>query len=149
MDMVDAACDQMGKRFMSDRLPPCLPSEVLECTSNNTRQQQQQSNQSDDRIVPTTLCRLAQYGIARLVLEDGKAVVYHCIDNACIYHEVPISPMEFEIDDAPALEQLITTTEPNWIRVCDLIHESNEDKVAITRSLYDEGILAIMNINKR
>jgi bifunctional lysine-specific demethylase and histidyl-hydroxylase NO66 len=142
IDMVDAACDQMGKRFMSERLPPCLTPEVRECTNNNASGQEQ-----DDRILPTTLCRLAQSGIARLVLEDGKAVVYHCADNSRVYHEVPISPLEYEVDDAPALEQLITTVEPHWIRVCDLIHESNDDKISITRSLYDEGILAIINVN--
>ena len=136
MDMVDAACDQIGKRFLSDRLPPGLAPEELACTSEG---------QKDAKIWPTTLCRLARPGIARLVLEDGKAVLYHCNDNSRVFHEVPLSPMEFEVDDAPALEQLVTTVEPNWIPVSELINESMEDKIAITQSLYDEGILAIIN----
>lgn len=136
MDMVDAGCDQIGKRFLSDRLPPGLTPNELVCTSEG---------QKDGKIWPSTLVRLARPGIARLVLEDGKAVLYHCCDNSRVFHEVPLSPMEFEVDDAPALEQLVTTVEPNWIPVQELISESMEDKIAITQSLYDEGILAIIN----
>jgi lysine-specific demethylase/histidyl-hydroxylase NO66 len=51
--------------------------------------------------------------------------------------------MEFEMDDGPALEQLLTTMEPDWILVNDLFHDTIEDKIAITQALYDEGILAI------
>ena len=139
MDLVDAACDQIGKRFMSDRLPPGLTHDELACTSEVQREQ--------DKIWPTTLCRLSRPGIARLVLEDGKAIIYHCNDNSRVYHEVSLSPMEFEVDDAPALEQLITTVEPHWIPVSELIHDGMEDKIGITQALYDEGILAIINPN--
>ena len=52
--------------------------------------------------------------------------------------------MEFEVDDAPALEQLLTTVEPHWIMVRDLIHGDIEDKMGIAQALYDEGILAAM-----
>lgn len=135
--MVDAACDQMGKRFLSDRLPPALTPQELACTNEG---------QKDAKIWPTTMCRLARPGIARLVLEDGKAVLYHSADNSRVYREVPLSPMEFEVDDAPALEQLITTVEPHWMPVSELIHEGMEDRIAITQALYDEGILSIVNL---
>ena len=52
--------------------------------------------------------------------------------------------MEFEVDDAPALEQLLTTVEPRWIAVNDLIHGDVEDKMGIAQALYDEGLLATM-----
>jgi bifunctional lysine-specific demethylase and histidyl-hydroxylase NO66 len=138
MDMVDAACDQIGKRFLSDRLPPSFSPDEFAYTSEG---------QKDSQIWSSTWCRLARPGIARLVLEDGKAVVYHCNDNSRVYQEVPLSPMEFEVDDGPALEQLITTVEPFWIPVSDLIHESIEDKIGIAQALYSEGILAIVNPN--
>lgn len=138
MDMVDAACDQIGKRFLSDRLPPSFSADELAYTSEGPK---------DSKIWPSTLCRLARPGIARLVLEDGKAVLYHCNENSRVYHEVPLSPMEFEVDDGPALEQLITTVEPLWIQVSDIIHETIEDKIGIAQTLYSEGILAIINPN--
>lgn len=133
--MLDGACDQIGKRFLSDRLPPAFTSAEAETTSDS---------QSGAKIWPKTLVRLARPGIARLVLEDGKAVLYHCIDNSRVYHGNPLSPMEFEMDDAPALELLLTTVEPLWIQVQDLIHDDIEDKMEIAQSLYDEGILSIL-----
>jgi lysine-specific demethylase/histidyl-hydroxylase NO66 len=52
--------------------------------------------------------------------------------------------MEFEIDDAPDLEQLITTVKPHWILVKDLLHGDVEDKMGIVQTLFDKGILATM-----
>jgi lysine-specific demethylase/histidyl-hydroxylase NO66 len=114
--MLDDACDQIGKRFLSDRLPPELlePERVLtkEAFANNA------ANYHDaaKKIWPNTLCRLARPGIAiaRLVIEESQAVLYHCYDNSRVYHGTPLSPMEFEIDDAPAIEQLLTTVEPRY-----------------------------------
>ena len=135
VDMLDAACDQMGKRFLSERLPPALTAAEKAETSQAATQKMQ--------ILPNCLCRLARPGIARLILEDDKAVLYHCMDNSVVYQENPLSPMEFELDDAPAIEQLLTTTEPHWIGVADLIHDSIDDKVGVAQALYDEGILAV------
>ena len=136
MSMVNAGCDQMGKRFLSDRQPPAFTQNEAALTSDNRAE-------NGGRIWPNTLCRLARPGIARLVLEDGKAILYHCADNSRIYQGIPLSPMEFEVDDAPALEMLLTTVEPHWLSVKDLIHGDIEDKMEIAQSLYDEGILAI------
>ena len=69
-------------------------------------------------------------------------MLYHCLDNSRVYHGTPLIPMEFEIDDAPTLEQLITTVEPHWIMVKDLLHGDVEDKMGIAQTLFDEGILA-------
>jgi lysine-specific demethylase/histidyl-hydroxylase NO66 len=135
MEIVDATCDQLGKRFLSDRLPPAwTPQEKSETSVGRTEGVQ---------ILPNTEVRLARPGIARLVLEDEMAVLYHCADNSRIFHEHPLSPMEFEMDDAPALEQLLTTTEPNWVLVQDLIHDTIEDKVSVAQALFDEGIVGI------
>ena len=142
--MIDEACDQLGKRFQSDRLPPAFsPMERAATNVDDANKEEEQK-----AILPATLCRIARPGIARLVLEDNQAVVYHCGDNSRVYHETPLSPLEFEMDDGPALEQLLTTEEPAWIPVHELIHDTIEDKVAIAQSLYDEGILAILNVEE-
>jgi len=138
VDMLDAACDQMGKRFLSDRLPPALTASEQSATSQATSQQ--------IRLLPNHLVRLARPGIARLVLENDMAVLYHCADNSLVFHEHPVSPMEFELDDAPAIEQLLTCHEPHWIVVNDLIHDSIEDKLGVAQALYDEGILALRSM---
>ena len=145
MSMLDDACDQIGVRFLSDRLPPALlkPEALLTKESSTTLLQ----HDATKKIWPNTLCRLVRPNIARLVIEDAKAVIYHCLDNSLIFHENPLCPMEFEIDDAPALEQLLTTVEPHWIMVKDLIHGDVEDKMEIAQALYDEGLLATMLMN--
>jgi lysine-specific demethylase/histidyl-hydroxylase NO66 len=136
LELVTIGCDQMAKRFLSDRLPPAFTAQELSLTSENRAE-------NGGKIWPNTMVRLAKPGIAHLVIEDGKAVLYHNADNSRVYHETPLSPLEFEIDDAPALEALITTVEPHWICVRDLLHGDIEDKMDIAQSLYDEGILAI------
>lgn len=133
--MVDAACDHLAKRFLSERQPFSLTASEISQTSR--------PEGKDTSIGPSSLCRLVRPGVARLVIEDEKAVVYHCGDNSREHHGNPISPLEFEMDDGPAIEQLLTTVEPRWIGVSDLFHDSIEDKMAIAQSLYDEGILAI------
>jgi lysine-specific demethylase/histidyl-hydroxylase NO66 len=141
ISMMDAACDQIGKSFLSDRLPPALTPAELLLTSENR-------SESGGKIWPNTMCRLVRPGIARLVLEDGKAVLYQCADNSRVYHGNPLSPLEFEMDDAPAIEAMVTTVEPHWIMVKDLIHDDIEDKMELAQALYDEGILAIMQTEK-
>lgn len=135
--MLDAACDEMATRYMSERQPPALTVNEVTLTS-------QGDETADEKpILPNTMCRLVRPGVGRLVIEDDKAVVYHCFDNSREYQGNPISPMEFEMDDAASLEQLLTTVEPEWILVNDLFHDSIEDKIQIVQALYDEGIIAI------
>jgi len=136
-EMLDASCDEMGKRYISERQPPALTASEAALTSKGDEMA------DENPILPNTMCRLVRPGIARLVIEDDKAVVYHCSDNSRVYHGNPISPMEFEMDDGPALEQLLTVVEPNWIFVNDLFHDTIEDKIQITQALYDEGIIAM------
>ncbi|KAL3788220.1 hypothetical protein HJC23_004687 [Cyclotella cryptica] len=144
MSMLDDACDQIGIRFLSDRLPPALlkPEAGLTKEAHASSSTLAHHHDASKKIWPNTLCRLVRPNIARLVIEDSKAVLYHCLDNSLVYHKTPLSPMEFEVDDAPALEQLLTTVEPNWIMVKDLLHGDIEDKMEIAQALYDEGILA-------
>ncbi len=136
LSMVTDGCDEIAKRFLSDRLPPSFTPLEAALTSENRAE-------TGGKIFPNTMVRLAKPGLARLVVEDDKAIVYHSLDNSRVYHETPLSPLEFEIDDAPALETLLTTIEPHWVCVQDLIHGDIEDKMEIAQSLYDEGILAM------
>lgn len=135
IDLLDASCDQISKQFMSARQPPSLGRNEIKATSAGQT--------TAVKILPNTIVRLVRPGLARLVLEDDKAVVYHCLDNSRVYHERPLQPLEFELDDGPALEQLLATCEPHWICAEDLFHDTIEDKVGVTQALYDEGLLMI------
>jgi lysine-specific demethylase/histidyl-hydroxylase NO66 len=151
MSMLDDACDQIGKRYLSDRLPPAFLDPERSLTKDGMSDNHASSSLENrhrhnlsTKIWPNTLCRIVRPNIARLVVEDDKAVLYHCLDNSRVFRGTPLSPMEFEIDDAPALEQLLTTVEPHWIMVKDLIHGDIEDKMEIAQALLNEGILATM-----
>jgi hypothetical protein len=43
-------------------------------------------------------------GVAIAVVEENMVVVYHCMDNARQRYSTPLNPLEFELDDGPAIE---------------------------------------------
>jgi lysine-specific demethylase/histidyl-hydroxylase NO66 len=92
------------------------------------------------KITVNTQMKLLRYGMVRLVVEDGKAVIYHSKDNSRVHHENPISPLEFELDDAESIE-FILQSYPEYFRVGDLPHEDPDDQIGLVKALYDEGIL--------
>jgi bifunctional lysine-specific demethylase and histidyl-hydroxylase NO66 len=164
MDMVAASCDQMAKQFVSSCQPPALTQREVQATSRRRRRLPESSEHDDNddkdeeeendndhqlRLRADDEVRMVRPGIARLVVEDNMAVLYHCLDNSRVYHEKPLSPMEFEMDDAAAMEQILLTTEPNWICIADLFHDSIQDKVGVAQSLYDEGILVLRRLYER
>ena len=59
----------------------------------------------------------------------------------------PINPLEFDLDDGPAIEALLKAY-PDPITVSDLEHPSDEidDKIGIAEALFKEGILMIMDV---
>jgi len=140
--------------LLMDRLPPAL----LEPERSLTKEGIPDGDSTDvsathhhhdtsKKMWPNTLCCLVRPDAAQLVMEDGKAGLYHCLINSRVYHGTPLSLMEFKIDDALVLEQMLTTMEPHWIMVKDLIHGIIEDKMEIAQTLYDEGLLATIIVN--
>jgi bifunctional lysine-specific demethylase and histidyl-hydroxylase NO66 len=147
MDMIDASCDQMAKQYLSSCQPPALTQRELQATSRRRLTRKASDADEEDehqlRLRADDQVRLVRPGVARLVVEDGMAVLYHCLDNSRVYHATPLSPMEFEMDDAATMEQLLLATEPNWVLIADLFHDTIQDKVGVAQSLYDEGILVL------
>jgi len=136
MKLADFGCDEMGKRFLSERVPPAFSEEEAALTNDG----------ENGEICAETMVRIARGGIARLVSEEDKCVVYHCADNERD-HRSELSPLEFEMDDAPAIELLLKTMAPMWVKVSDLPHppaDDIDDKIEVVKSLYEEGIVAVM-----
>jgi hypothetical protein len=77
---------------------------------------------------------------------------HHVIVNSPLTHSIshnhrerygsPINPLEFELDDGPAIERLLSAY-PIPVRVMDLPHPSEElqDKVGVAEALFKEGFL--------
>lgn len=137
MAKLDAATDQMAKRFLMDRLPPALLDDEEDCTVEACPLL---------KITVDTQFKLLRGEIARLVIEDDKAVVYHCKENSRKHNENPISPLEFEIDDAECIEYVLKSY-PSSFRVGDLPHEDSDDQIGVAKALYDEGILCFVKFD--
>lgn len=56
----------------------------------------------------------------------------------------PNHPLEFELDDGPAIEMLLEAY-PSSVAVMDLPHPSEEldDKVSVAQALFKEGFLLV------
>ena len=103
------------------------------------------------KVGPISRVCCIKENIARVVVEEGVVVVYHCMDNAREKFASPLSPLEFDLDDGPAIELLLSTTSESssgrGIAVSDLPHTSEEihDKIAIADSLFKEGLVYIVD----
>ena len=141
LTMLDHASDEMAKRFILDRQPPS--------TLSLTTLEEKTKSISNHILLPTTLIKLLRPGIARLVFDNNdKVSVYHCCDNDRTHNNASsFTPLEFEIDDAPAIEQILTSTD-EYIAIKDLIHESDDiqEKIEIVNALMKEEILDVKNI---
>lgn len=120
-----------------ERLPPFLTDEEENKTA---------ARFPDATIFPYTQFRTVRPGVAIAVVEDGKVVVYHAMDNSRELFGNPVSPLEFELDDGPAIEALLNAY-PQPVVVSELEHPSEdvEDKVGVAQALYKEGILMIVD----
>jgi len=159
VDMLDASVDQIAKGLVGARLPPALTEAEEERTKFGSQAR---------RIGPFTRLCVVRENAARLCVEDGVVVVYHCLDNGREVYSNPLSPLEYDLDDGPAIEKLLSTLyvpvvdeeeeedgedgpkserAECGVMVTDLPHTSEElhDKVSIAESLYKEGLLMVVD----
>ena len=73
---------------------------------------------SDARIFMYTQLRMLRPGIARVLIEGDVCVVYHSMDNSREMFGAPLQPLEFELDDGPAIEALLQAY-PEPVSVAD------------------------------
>ena len=134
--MVDPAADQHVKNFMTQRLPVPLTDDEEECSIEGRGE--------NAKVTVITKMRMVRPGLAHAVVEDGNVVLYHCMENSRRTYGEPIHPIEFELDDGPAIECLLAAY-PHAISVGDLPHPSEEmeDKCDVARALFKEGFLLL------
>ena len=133
LELLDGAVDQVCRNVIVDRLPPVLtPGET----------QTSVEGLANPKFTIDARVRLLKRSIARMTIEQGKAVVYHCMENSRQPHEIPLNPLEFEIDDAESIEAIFAAY-PDYIRIGDLPHEDAEDQLSLVQALYEEGILVV------
>jgi hypothetical protein len=65
------------------------------------------------------------------------------MDNSRVHHGSALRPLEFELDDAPAVEALLNAY-PDAVAVKELPHppaDDLDDKLEIAKALFSEGFL--------
>uniref|UniRef100_A0A182VR16 Bifunctional lysine-specific demethylase and histidyl-hydroxylase n=1 Tax=Anopheles minimus TaxID=112268 RepID=A0A182VR16_9DIPT len=137
---IDAAVDQLAKRFQHDALPPLVdfgewddtvygagnyvfrPDGTVEC-----------ARPIDDR----SSVRLLRRNILRLVSEEEKLRIYYHTDNSREYHQYEANFLELDHETALGVELLIKMY-PRYVLVSSL---PVEDRLEFIRSLWEKGLI--------
>ena len=129
---LDAAADQMAIKFTQQRLPPYEIDQL------------RPDGKSIPQIDKDSEIYLVQAGIAAMAVEDDVIGFYHCLNNASLLHAAAPqsesngeaedehkvlhsdSRIEFELDEGPLLERIISTSPSSKVSVSKLM-QVNQD----------------------
>lgn len=151
----DSAADQLAVKFLQSRLP--LPSLATGSEENGlatgSRGNIPAANLTGKQLWKSKV-RLVAPDVARLVVEEDSAVVYHMLSNRRVLHnegddescKEPLSPdgrLVFSLDAAPALEEL-TMAFPEPVQVAELLMPRHEALTLVTQ-LCEIGLLIVVD----
>uniref|UniRef100_A0A7S3LN38 Bifunctional lysine-specific demethylase and histidyl-hydroxylase n=1 Tax=Aplanochytrium stocchinoi TaxID=215587 RepID=A0A7S3LN38_9STRA len=151
---VDLAADQMYAKFLHDRHKP---RRVVENDSDDSEDLEDHAEDSDcedknrfhvelmNKLKLDSRFKLTVCDAARLTVEDDAAVVYHSLKNTRKYHEVDPRGLEFEVEDAEAIETILKSKpEEEPLIVRNLPHETDKDKLRVVQFLLTEKIITLV-----
>ncbi|XP_054743933.1 bifunctional lysine-specific demethylase and histidyl-hydroxylase NO66-like [Anastrepha obliqua] len=141
-EIMDAAVDQLAKKYQSEALPPHLSPAEHERTIFGSHSMTNERGEClcDYEITERTNVRLLRANIMRLVQEDSKVRIYYYLDNSKEYCEYNRNFMEIEMEEAASVELLIRSY-PEYIAVSQLPLEDEEHKVQMVTALWERGLL--------
>ncbi|XP_073834648.1 bifunctional lysine-specific demethylase and histidyl-hydroxylase NO66 [Musca autumnalis] len=141
-DLVDAAVDQVAKKFQHEALPPeVLPSEKTRTVFGSRNHTNERGEcVCDYDIDERTNVRLLRANILRLVDEEDKIRIYYYLDNSKEYCEYEPNFIEIEPMEAASVEVLIKSY-PQYIGVSQLPLSSDEQKINLVTALWERGLL--------
>lgn len=140
---VDAACDQMGKRFVHDALPPYLSqAEKRRTVQADGERWNAKKMRVCNRVEidPDTEIRLLRQHCVRLVVEADTVFLYYSVENSRQYHEVDEQYLEIDCGLAPAVEALIEAY-PKYIKAEDLLVDGLDLKMQLVQDLWERKII--------
>ena len=124
---LDDAADDLAADFVAEKLPPPTPAAAAPPVAASSRVYA--ANRRDAR-----LC----------LAPDGRVLLYHARANAVQHRARPVACLEFEADDAPALEALLATHPARPALVSSLPHDGgDDDRVGVAEALVAEGLLVV------
>jgi hypothetical protein len=132
---LDSAADQLAAAFLQQRLPPIC-----------------QVSASLAGLGWTSRILLRGQSIARLVIEEEMAVVYHCLANERRMHaRAAVSAadvagrLDFDLDLAPAIEALLLRVPAvgQGVVLCKLFPDQDSEHLEVAKKLCDVGIIRV------
>uniref|UniRef100_A0A1I8Q8M4 Bifunctional lysine-specific demethylase and histidyl-hydroxylase n=1 Tax=Stomoxys calcitrans TaxID=35570 RepID=A0A1I8Q8M4_STOCA len=142
MDILDAAVDQVAKKFQHEALPPeILPYEKARTVFGSRNHTNERGEcVCDYDIDERTNVRLLRANIMRLVDEEEKIRIYYYLDNSKEYCEYEPNFIEIEAMEAASVEVLIKSY-PAYIGVSQLPLPSDDQKINLVTALWERGLL--------
>ncbi|GBG33295.1 Bifunctional lysine-specific demethylase and histidyl-hydroxylase NO66 [Hondaea fermentalgiana] len=146
----DLIADRMGVKFQHDRHQPlgvlAVPQEASmavesvadgrPATEDDIPEDELEQIDVDSQVV------LAAKGVGTLTVEGNAALFYHSCLNTRTYHATDSRGLEFELEDAEMLEQILNSDPSTPLTVGKLKHpDSDEDKLRVVRFLVRERVL--------
>ena len=80
--------------------------------------------------------------IARLVIEEDVAVVYHCVSNPRVYMAADPEFIEFDLSLAEGIEYLLTSY-PRYVKVSDVPLGDETVQLELVKRLFGAGLLML------
>ncbi|KAH8415793.1 hypothetical protein KR222_001116, partial [Zaprionus bogoriensis] len=139
---IDAAVDQLAKRYQHEALPPVVLPEELKRTVFGSRSQRDKRGQclADYELTDQTRVRLLRANVLRLVAEESTLRVYYYVDNAMEYCKYEANFMEIQPAEAASVEALIKAY-PSYLKIASLPLRSAERRVEVATALWERGLL--------
>uniref|UniRef100_A0A2M3ZAP3 Bifunctional lysine-specific demethylase and histidyl-hydroxylase n=1 Tax=Anopheles braziliensis TaxID=58242 RepID=A0A2M3ZAP3_9DIPT len=137
---IDAAVDQLAKRFQHDALPPMVDFTEWDDTvygRGNYEFRPDGTVECARPIEETCSVRLLRRNILRLVSEEDKLRIYYHTDNSREYHQYEANFLELDSETALGVELLIKMY-PRYIPVSSL---PVDDRLEFIRSLWEKGLI--------
>lgn len=132
---LDAAADQMAKKYQHEALPPLVTAVEKNKTVYGDASDSQQ-------ITENSKVRLLKANILRLVNEEEVYRLYFHNDNSMTFQEKEPTFIEILDEDCPIIDFLIQSY-PKFTVVKTLPHDEEVRKVEVIQDLFDRGFLMV------
>eukprot|EP01006_Ploeotia_vitrea_P047000 TRINITY_DN67078_c4_g1_i3.p1 TRINITY_DN67078_c4_g1~~TRINITY_DN67078_c4_g1_i3.p1 ORF type:complete len:674 (-),score=332.69 TRINITY_DN67078_c4_g1_i3:17-2014(-) len=165
----DQAADQMVKALLHDRLPP----PYAYAWEQHEEDQDQLDDAEADAATPSSVkimkmkrkecipsregkkkpllgnhsyVRMIGPDVARVVLEDDKISLYHCVSNGKLYRLKPPQCLVFSVEYGPALEKLLTSF-PEMVHWQQLPCDNDEEREALVHVLWENYLVDVLVVH--
>ncbi|KAH8420460.1 hypothetical protein KR009_010607, partial [Drosophila setifemur] len=139
---IDAAVDQLAKKFQHEALPPTILPDEMVRTVFGSRSRTDAKGQcvKDYELTDATSVRLLRANVLRLVDDEGSLRVFFYVDNALEYCKYEPNFMEIEASEAAAVKMLIKAY-PLYLKVGQLPLRTADRRVDVATALWERGLL--------